>query len=97
MYDFTKYPIKKKTYSGANGNKISILIDNELYMLKMPQHANKNENLSYSNSAISEKDPTNSNGANNVCLNEARINYKKYGRCETPLDLRCSKNLKKTN
>ena len=25
MYDFTKYPIKKKTYSGANGNKISIL------------------------------------------------------------------------
>ena len=54
MYDFTKYPIKKKTYSGANGNKISILIDNELYMLKMPQHANKNENLSYSNSAISE-------------------------------------------
>ncbi len=22
MYDFTKYPIKKKTYSGANGNKI---------------------------------------------------------------------------
>lgn len=54
MYDFTKYPIKKKTYSGANGNKISILIDDELYMLKMPQHANKNENLSYSNSAISE-------------------------------------------
>ena len=30
MYDFTKYPIKKKTYSGANGNKISILIDDEL-------------------------------------------------------------------
>lgn len=54
MYDFTKYPIKKKTYSGANGNKISILINDELYMLKMPQHANKNENLSYSNSAISE-------------------------------------------
>jgi hypothetical protein len=38
-----------------------------------------------------EKDHTNSDGANNVCLNEARINYKKYGRCETPLDLRCSK------
>ena len=54
MIDFTNYQIKKKTYSGANGNKISIVIDNELYMLKMPQHANKNENLSYSNSAISE-------------------------------------------
>lgn len=54
MIDFTNYPIKKKTYSGANGNKISILIDNELYMLKMPQHSNRNDNLSYSNSAISE-------------------------------------------
>ncbi len=54
MLDFTNYQIKKKTYSGANGNKISIVIDNELYMLKMPQHANKNENLSYSNSAVSE-------------------------------------------
>lgn len=54
MLDFTNFEIKKKTYSGANGNKISIVIDNELYMLKMPQHANKNENLSYSNSAISE-------------------------------------------
>lgn len=54
MLDFTNYQIKKKTYSGANGSKISIVIDNELYMLKMPQHANKNENLSYSNSAISE-------------------------------------------
>ena len=54
MIDFTNYQIKKKTYSGANGNKISIVIDNELYMLKMPQYASKNENLSYSNSAISE-------------------------------------------
>ncbi len=54
MLNFNDYQLKKKTYSGANGNKISILIDNELYMLKMPQHANKNDNLSYSNSAISE-------------------------------------------
>ena len=54
MLDFTNFQIKKKTYSGANGNKISILIDGEMYMLKMPQRSNKNENLSYSNSAISE-------------------------------------------
>lgn len=54
MLNFNDYQLKKKTYSGANGNKISILIDNELYMLKIPQHANKNDNLSYSNSAISE-------------------------------------------
>lgn len=47
MYDFTKYPIKKKTYSGANGNKISILIDNELYMLKMPQYAYKNVSFNH--------------------------------------------------
>lgn len=42
MYDFTKYPIKKKTYSGANGNKISVVINDELYMLKLPSHAPKN-------------------------------------------------------
>ena len=38
MYDFTKHPIKKKTYSGANGNKISILIDDELYIRECLSH-----------------------------------------------------------
>ena len=54
MIDFTDYERKKKAYGGANGNKISILIDNELYMLKLPTRANKNENMSYANSCISE-------------------------------------------
>ena len=54
MIDFTNCEQKKKTYGGANGNKISIIFDNELYMLKMPCIANKNDNLSYSNSTISE-------------------------------------------
>jgi len=36
MIDFTHCPVRKKTYAGANGSKISILYDNELYMLKFP-------------------------------------------------------------
>lgn len=54
MYNFKNYPIKKKSYGGANGNKLSIVIDNEIFMLKLPQKATKNENLSYANSSISE-------------------------------------------
>lgn len=52
--NFSILPIKKKSYGGANGNKISIVINNELYMLKLPSHAPKNPNLSYANSCISE-------------------------------------------
>ena len=40
IYSFNDYPTKKKTY-GANGNKLSIIIENELYMLKLPQHTTK--------------------------------------------------------
>lgn len=54
LLNFNKYEVRKKSYGGANGNKISILIDNELYMLKLPTRANKNENMSYANSCISE-------------------------------------------
>ena len=54
LLDFTHLPQRKKSYGGANGSKISILINNELYMLKLPSHAPKNENLSYANSCISE-------------------------------------------
>ena len=52
--DFNKYVLRKKTYGGANGNKLSIIIDENLYMLKLPTRANKNDNMSYANSAISE-------------------------------------------
>lgn len=54
LIDFTCLPQRKKSYGGANGNKLSILLNNELYMLKLPSHAPKNLNLSYANSCISE-------------------------------------------
>lgn len=36
MIDFTNLPVRNKTYAGANGSKISVLYNNELYMLKFP-------------------------------------------------------------
>lgn len=45
--DFTNLPKRNKTYAGANGSKISIVYNNELYMLKFPSnsHINKNKSL----------------------------------------------------
>lgn len=54
MIDFTNLPTRKKAYGGANGSKLSVIYDNELYMLKLPMHAQKNPNLSYTNSCTSE-------------------------------------------
>ena len=54
LINFTELPLRKKSYGGANGNKISIVFNNELYMLKLPAHAPKNKNLSYANSCVSE-------------------------------------------
>ena len=54
MLDFTNLPTKKKAYGGANGSKLSVIYNNELYMLKLPMHALKNPNLSYTNSCTSE-------------------------------------------
>ena len=54
MIDFTNLPTRKKAYGGANGNKLSVVYDSELYMLKLPMHALKNPNLSYTNSCTSE-------------------------------------------
>ena len=54
MMDFTSLPTRKKSYGGANGNKICVIINDQLYMLKLPSHAPKNINLSYTNSCISE-------------------------------------------
>ena len=54
MLDFTNLPTRKKAYGGANGSKLSVLYNNELYMLKLPMHALKNPNLSYTNSCTSE-------------------------------------------
>ncbi len=54
MVDFTNLPTRKKAYGGANGSKLSVVYDNELYMLKLPIHAVKNPNISYTNSCVSE-------------------------------------------
>lgn len=54
MLDFTNCHILKKAYGGANGNKLSIIFNDSIYMLKLPTHALKNKNISYSNSTISE-------------------------------------------
>ena len=33
IYNFNDYPTKKKTYGGANGNKLSKIIDNDIYSI----------------------------------------------------------------
>lgn len=43
-----------KGYGGANGQKVALNIDNEIYMLKFPPIATKNNQISYTNSNISE-------------------------------------------
>ena len=50
--DFTDLPRKNKTYAGANGSKISVLLNNELYMIKFPAPAKRNNSLSYANAAL---------------------------------------------
>lgn len=52
--DFSNFETRKKTYGGANGNKISIMIDGELYMLKFPSASTRNKEISYLNGTISE-------------------------------------------
>lgn len=54
MINFTNLPTKKKAYGGANGSKLSVIFNNELYMLKLPLHSTKNPKLSYTNSCTSE-------------------------------------------
>lgn len=53
--DFTKSKINKlRMYGGANGNKIGIYYNDDLYMLKFPPKPTKNLLMSYTNSCISE-------------------------------------------
>ena len=54
MIDFTNMTKKNKTFNGASGNKLSIIYNDEQYMLKFSPIARKNKNMSYSNSTISE-------------------------------------------
>ena len=52
--DFTALPRRNKTYAGANGNKIAVIFEDALYMLKFPSLAKLNKDMSYANSCISE-------------------------------------------
>lgn len=54
MIDFTNMIRKNKTFNGASGNKLSIIYNDEQYMLKFAPVAKKNKNMSYSNSTLSE-------------------------------------------
>lgn len=54
VIDFTKLPKKNKMYAGANGSKISVIYENEQYMLKFPPLPTRNKGMSYSNSCFSE-------------------------------------------
>lgn len=53
MINFTNFPKKNKTYTGANGSKISVLYNNEQYMPKFPAIPNKNKELNYTNGCVS--------------------------------------------
>ena len=54
MIDFTNCQTLKKSYGGANGNKICIKYNGEKYMLKFPSTPTKKTELSYANGCISE-------------------------------------------
>ncbi len=54
MIDFTNCPTTLKTYGGANGNKISVKYNGEIYMLKFPSHPPKNPAQTYTNGCVSE-------------------------------------------
>ena len=54
MIDFSTLPRRNKTYAGANGSKISVMYENELYMLKFPGAARLNKEMNYANGCISE-------------------------------------------
>ena len=52
--DFTNLPKRNKLYAGANGSKISVIYEEQQYMLKFPPIHSKNKEMSYSNSCFSE-------------------------------------------
>ncbi len=52
--NFKNYKEYIKTYLGANGKKKSVIIDNEIYMIKFPPAPTVNDTISYTNSCISE-------------------------------------------
>lgn len=54
-FDFTNCEIDyTRAYTGANGNKIAVKVENKIYMLKFPPKPTKNKLISYTNSCFSE-------------------------------------------
>lgn len=54
LIDFSNCEKTKKNYEGANGSKICIKYNGELYMLKFPPASTRNKELSYTNGTVSE-------------------------------------------
>ena len=54
LIDFSACSLRKKTYGGANGEKLSIEYDNAVYMLKFSGIAHINKGIHYTNSCVSE-------------------------------------------
>lgn len=52
--DFTNLPHRQKCYAGANGSKLSVVLDGKQYMLKFPPIPSINKDMSYTNSCFSE-------------------------------------------
>ena len=52
--DFTNLPHRQKCYAGANGSKLSVVLDEKQYMLKFPPTPSINKDMSYTNSCFSE-------------------------------------------
>lgn len=47
MIDFTNLQRKNKSYAETNGNKISVMYQNKLYMLIFSSHARQNKDMIY--------------------------------------------------
>lgn len=54
LIDFTNCPIFFKGYGGCNGKKLSVLYEDELWMLKFQGKPKHNKGLNYNNSAVCE-------------------------------------------
>lgn len=54
LIDFTDLAKTPKTYGGANGKKLSAVLDGQRYMLKFPPPAKTNRDMSYSNGCFGE-------------------------------------------
>ena len=54
MIDFSSCHTLKRPYGGAIGIKISLMYENEVWMIKFPGFAKLNDNLHYANGCVSE-------------------------------------------